>query len=104
MVETHWEDIRGKTVRYRDHTWELTGDVDVRESGALLVVEAKQVDDVQGEKARLYFDLSTSGDSLNPGNLGEHFDSLKRTRNKQYLLIKKAPKTYRYELQRLEYK
>ncbi|MCU4751386.1 hypothetical protein OB919_05230 [Halobacteria archaeon AArc-curdl1] len=31
MVKSHWEDLRDKELRYRDHMWELTGDIDVRE-------------------------------------------------------------------------
>lgn len=102
MVESHWEDLRGKELRYRDHTWELTGDINVRESGELLAVEARQVDDVRHGTVTLYFGLEIPTDSLNPGNLGDHFDRLERTGNNQYLVIKKERRTYRYELQRLE--
>ena len=104
MEETRWEELRGKEIRYSDRTWELTGDVDVRESGELLAVEARRVDDVRHETATLYFGLETLDDSLNPGDLGEHFDRLERTKTKQYLVVKKEPRTYRYELQRLESK
>jgi hypothetical protein len=101
MVESHWEDLRGRELRYRDHTWELTGDVDVRESGELLAVEARQTDDVRHGTATLYFALEPPTDSLNPGNLGDHFDRLERTGNTQYLVVKKERRTYRYVLQRL---
>ncbi|WP_132057056.1 hypothetical protein [Halorussus amylolyticus] len=103
MVETHWGDIAGREVRYTDHTWELTGNVGVRNSGESLAVEAKQADDVRGETATLHFEVEDPADSLNPGNLGEHFDSLERTREGQYLVVKKDRRTYRYELRRLEY-
>lgn len=103
MVEAHWEDLRGKELRYSDHTWELTGDVDVRESGDLVGVEAQQADDVRHRTATLYFGLDTPTDSLNPGDLGDHFDKLERTGDNQYLVIKKERRTYRYVLQRLEY-
>jgi hypothetical protein len=103
MVETHWEDISGMEVRYHDHTWELTGDVDVLEDGALLAVEAKQSDDVRGQTGRLHFDLETSTGSLNPGDLGDQFDRLERTDDGQYLVVRKDRQTYRYVLRRLEY-
>ncbi|MFO7927439.1 hypothetical protein [Natronomonas sp.] len=101
MVETHWPELQGKQLRYLDDAWELTGTVDVRDRGELLAVEAKQTDDVKGETATLYFGVESPGDSLNPGDLGEHFDRLERTDDAQYLLVKKARRTYRYELQRL---
>ena len=31
MVETEWPELGGVEVEYGDHTWELTGMVDVRE-------------------------------------------------------------------------
>jgi hypothetical protein len=102
MVEAHWEDLRGKELRYRDHTWELTGDVDVRESGELLAVEARQTDDVRHGTAHLYFGLEDRTDSLNPGSLGEHFDRLERNGDDHRLFVKKERRTYRYGLQRLE--
>lgn len=103
MVETNWPRLGGKELRYRDGTWRLTGTVDVRESGELLVAEASRVDDVRGETAALHFGLESPGDSLNPGDLGDPFDRLEQTKHAQYLVVKKGPKTYRYELQRLEY-
>jgi hypothetical protein len=103
MVETHWEDVRGKRLRYHDHTWELTGDLDVLNEGNVLALVATRVDGVRGEDARLYFGVENPPDSLNPGDLGEHFDSLVREDDIQYLRVKQTGRTYRYELQRLEY-
>ena len=103
MVETNWPELHGKELRYRDGTWRLTGDVDVRESGELLVAEANRADDVSGESASLHFGIESPGDSLNPGDLGDNFDRLERTKRSQYLVVKKGPKTYRYELQRLDF-
>jgi len=103
MVETHWDDLRGRELRYLDHTWALTGDVDVRASGDLLALEATQVDGVRGERAVLHFGLEAPPDSLNPGSLGEQFDSLERDGDDHYLVVKKEGRTYRYELRRLEY-
>jgi hypothetical protein len=102
MPETTWPEIGGKELRYRDHTWKLTGEVDVREQGRVLAVEARQTDDVKHETAFLYFDVETE-DSLNPGDLGEHFDRLERTADGQSLVVRKHDKTYRYKLHRLEY-
>lgn len=102
MAKSTWPDLQEKRLRYDDRTWELTGDVDVRNSGELLAVEARQTDDVRHGRATLHFGLDTSGDSLNPGNLGEHFDRLERTANEQHLVVRDDHRTYRYVLQRLE--
>lgn len=102
MAETHWDDIRGSEVRYTDHTWELTGDVDIRERGELLVVEATQSDDVRGRTAFLHFGLQNPPSSLNPGDLGELSDGLERVDGDYHLVVTKGPRTYRYGLQRLE--
>ena len=103
MVESVWSDLGGKQVRYRDHTWELTGNVDVRERGELLAVEARQTDDVARPTATLRFVLAADGDSLNPGNLGAHFDRLERTDEGQFLLVRKERRTYRYALRGVTY-
>jgi hypothetical protein len=103
MAEAHWESLRGQDVRYEDRTWELTGDVAVLESGELLAVEARQTDDVRGETATLHFELEDPPDALNPGDLGEHFHRLTRTRRRQHLVVEAPGRTYRYELRRLEY-
>lgn len=103
MVEAHWDGLRGRELRYRDHTWELTGDVDVRDSGDLLAVGATQADDVRGQRATLYFGLTEESDSLNPGDMGEHFDRLERVDGDTHLVVQKERRRYRYELDRLEY-
>jgi len=48
MVETEWPKLGGTKLQYSDHTWELTGTVEIAETGDVLAVEAKQVDDVRG--------------------------------------------------------
>jgi hypothetical protein len=103
MVDTRWEDIRGMELRYHDHTWELTGDVDVLEDGGLLAVEARQADDVRSRTGRLHFDLESPTASLNPGDLGDQFDRLERTRDGQYLVVETGRQTYRYVLRRLAF-
>lgn len=103
MVEARWEDLRGRELRYREHTWKLTGNVDVHKSGDLLAVEATQVDDVRQSTATLSFGLETPPDSLNPGDLGTHFDRLVREGDDQYIVVRKEGRTYRYQLQGLEY-
>lgn len=102
MVETRWENLRGRELRYLDHTWKLTGNVDIRKSGELLAVEATQSDDVRHRRATLYFGVR-GADSLNPKEVGDHFDRLERTDDGQHLVVKREGRTYRYELQRLEY-
>lgn len=102
MDESRWEDLRGRELRYRDQAWELTGEVAVREQGELLAVQARRADDVAHDAATLSFDLDGSPDSLNPGNLGEHFDRLERTADGVFIHVKKGGRTYRYKLQRVE--
>lgn len=103
MSETNWPELHDKTLRYQDQTWKLTGEVDVRDRGTILAVTAIKDDDVRREEATLYFESESGEDSLNPGNLGEHFDRLETTERHQYLIVKKERRTYRYELRRLEY-
>lgn len=103
MVETHWDELRGKRARYSDETWELTGDVDVAQNGESIGVEAREADDVRHRTATLYFDLANQADSLNPGALREHFDRLERTEDGLFLVAKAEGRTYRYELRRHMY-
>jgi len=105
MVEENWVDLEATELRYRDRTWKLTGDVDVRENGDLLVVEAREADDVRHRTALLHFGRGAleSTRSLNPGELGEHFHALERDGEDHFVVVKKAGRRYRYELHRLEY-
>lgn len=103
MVEDHWDVLRGREIRYRDHTWELTGDVRIRDAGAGLSVDAVQVDDVRHGRATLHFDLRGSADSLNPGNLGAQFSRLEREDGEHRLVVETAGGRYRYVLNRLAF-
>jgi hypothetical protein len=103
MVQTRWGALRGQRIRYLNRTWLLTGEVDVRNRGELLAVSANQTDDVRRGSATLYFGLDEPGPSLNPGNMGAHFDRLDLDGEHQYIVVKKEPREYRYELQRLRY-
>ena len=104
MVETRWAELGGRELRYHDHMWTLTGTVDVKENGELLAVDATQVGDVRQPSAILYFGLENPPQSLNPGDLGEHFDHIERVNDTHHLVVKKEPRIYRYELLRLEYR
>jgi len=101
-MERHWDTLRDREVRFRDATWALTGDVDVREDGGLLAVTATRTDDVRHGSATLYFELPGSADSLNPGRLGDHFDRLERRGDRQYLVVETPGRTYRYRLRRVD--
>ena len=101
-MEAHWDTLRGREVSYSDRTWTLTGDVDVERDGSLLALEATRADDVRHETATLYFDLPESADSLNPGNLGDHFDRLERSGERQHLVVETPGRTYRYVLSRVD--
>lgn len=103
MTETRWPEIGGKELRYADHTWELTGMVDVRETGEVLHVEARQLDGVRHGMAILRFGLTHPPASLNPGDLGGHFDRLERDDGRWTLIVRKEARVYRYELHGFEW-
>lgn len=103
MVETHWDDLRDRELRYQGHRWQLTGDIEVGNSGSVLGVAARQADGVRGERATLYFDIENPSKSINPGNMAQHFDRLERTADGQHLIVKTDGRTYRYVLERLSY-
>ncbi|WP_440992048.1 hypothetical protein [Haloarchaeobius baliensis] len=102
MVETHWDDLRGRTVRFNGDRWELTGDVELRQSGALLALDARKLDDIRHEAAVLHFGVADTAQSLNPGSLGDHFDSIEQSPDAERLVVTEGARRYRYELQRLE--
>lgn len=102
MAETRWEDVRGEELRYQDHTWELTGEVDLRGTGERIRARARRVDGVKHEHATLLFAVEGDG-SLNPGDLDDVFVRLEQEGDREILVVKKEPRTYRYELLSLEY-
>ena len=57
MVESVWPELGGKELRYLDHTWALTGTVDVRDDGRLLAVAAERTVDSRRPAATLFFAL-----------------------------------------------
>lgn len=103
MVEVQWEGIRDEELRYQDHTWELTGEVDVRGSGERLRAGARQVDGVRGERATLLFGIGDGERSLNPGDLDDVTAKVEREDGRLFLVAAKEPRTYRYELHSIEY-
>jgi hypothetical protein len=103
VTETHWPTLRGERIRYGDGTWELTGDVTLREDGELLALAARRTGDVRRERATLYFDVEESGESLNPGALTDCTADLDRTGGRRRLLVGTGRRTYRYGLVRLQF-
>lgn len=103
MVDARWEDVRGEELRYHDHTWELTGEVDVRGAGDRLRACARQVDGVQHGTASLQFGVDAADPSLNPGDLDGVSARLEREGDRHYLVVEREPRTYRYELHSMEY-
>lgn len=103
MDESGWPELADTELRYLDHTWRLTGSVDVLNNGELLAVDATRVDGVRHEGATLYFSLESPPASLNPGNLGAHFDRLEAGPDEQRLVVGKRDATYEYVLKRMEY-
>jgi len=99
MVEAHWDDIRDRELRFGGQTWALTGDVEVRKSGATVAADAQRVDGSRGESTTLVFGLEDPPASLNPGNLGEVFSRIEGGRDGSHLVVETAGRTYRYRLQ-----
>ncbi|MEF8775178.1 MAG: hypothetical protein V5A43_01585 [Haloarculaceae archaeon] len=103
MVDTEWPDLEGQEVQYRDADWELTGEVDVQRDGTVIAAAARRTDDNQHGTARLSFQVQDAPASLNPGNLGTHFNRIDRSGADPAILVKGEGRTYRYSLERLEY-
>lgn len=103
MAEERWAEIEGEELRYRDHTWALTGEVDVRGTGDRLRARARRVDGVRKERAALLFGIGDGNDSLNPGDRGDVVARLDQEDGRYFLVVKKEPRTYRYELNSIEY-
>lgn len=103
MADARWEDVRGKELRYQDRTWELTGEVDLRGTGERILVRARRVDGVKHEHATLLFSIAEGEDSLNPGDLDDVFVRLEQDGDREILVVRKDPRSYRYELHSLEY-
>ncbi|ELY47183.1 hypothetical protein [Natronorubrum bangense] len=104
MVEMEWPQLSGTELQYSDHSWELTGTVDVGPTGDVLGAEAKQVDDVRQRNATLRFGLQDGAPSLNPGEMGSHFDRIEQAGATKHLVVKTDTRTYRYRLHGLEYR
>ncbi|MGM0398969.1 MAG: hypothetical protein ACQEQY_08245 [Halobacteriota archaeon] len=103
MNETVWPDLGGEKLQYSERTWELTGTVVVENDGRTLAVDAAVADGSGDDTGTFYFTLQDPPQSLNPGNLGDHFDRIERTKRNQYLVVETAGPTYRYRLSRLEF-
>lgn len=100
MVE--WPELGGAELEFRDRWWELTGRVDVRGTGESLAVEARDRDDVRHETVDLRFRVEDPPASLNPGDIGEHFDRLEREGDRYVLFVEKGSRVYRYGLRGIE--
>ena len=99
MDESEWPELAGKEVRNAGQTWQLTGEVTIKDTGTLLEVAAFATGDVRHPTAGLRFGIETPPASLNPGDVGGHFDRLERDEDQYYLVVKTDPRVYRYELQ-----
>ena len=102
MDETMWPDLEGSELRFSDSSWELTGTVEVRNDGRRLAAEAVAADYNRHKTGTLIFTRGAKPPSLNPGDLGSHFDRIERTRRNQFLVVKKTGRNYRYRLARIE--
>lgn len=102
MVETHWDALRNRELRYADETWRLTGDVDARNTGEVLAVGAVQTTGGKGSGVTFYFDVD-GGDSLNPGALADATAVLDRDGGDRVIAVTTPGRDYRYVLNRLAY-
>jgi len=99
MGDEHWDDLRGREVRFGGHTWELTGDVEVRKRGETVAADARRVEGSSHDAATLVFAVEDPPDSLNPGNLGEQFSRIERDGDGSHLVVETPGRTYRYRLE-----
>jgi hypothetical protein len=103
MGNDTWPELGGNRLQYANRTWELGSEVSVLDDGDLLGVKATAVDDVRGQRATLYFTIDQPPASLNPGDLGEHFDSFEPAGGTYAIDVRTPGRTYRYDLERMTY-
>ncbi|AFZ71956.1 hypothetical protein [Natronobacterium gregoryi] len=104
MTETTWSELEGTELQYRNDSWELTGAVDVGNTGKFLEVEAKKTTDVRKRTVALRFGPDGDSPSVNPGNLDARFDRIEPEPGGQFLVLEDDHRIYRYELQGLVYR
>jgi len=103
MGSDTWPELGGERLQYADRTWELGGEVSVLNDGDLLGVKATAVDDVRHRTVTLYFGIEEQPASLNPGDIGDHFDRLQSTATDHVIDVRTPGRTYRYDLERVAY-
>lgn len=103
MVETHRPELEGQSLRYNGDRWELTGDLELKGNGELIVASAHERDRVRGNAGSLKFTLQNPPASLNPGNPGEFTADLV-VDGAHRLEITRGHTTDRYALTSLQYR
>ncbi|OIB56094.1 hypothetical protein [Natrialba sp. SSL1] len=101
MVEQHFPALEGERVQYSGDTWELTGEIDIKQNGDLIHATARTPDRVRGSTSLLGFSLESPPASLNPGNPGELTGELEQTDAGYELVVHRPHGTTRYKLNNL---
>ncbi|MEF8773654.1 MAG: hypothetical protein V5A37_02915 [Halobacteriales archaeon] len=103
MAETRFAGIEGERLRYGDADWELTGEIELRQRGDVVMAKAVRTDGGRGERANLSFGIADPPGSLNPGNLGDPEAWIEGPRGEHELVVRTDRRTYRYELHSIEH-
>ncbi len=103
MVETQFNQLTGARIRYNDDTWELTGDITIKQNGAVLEAEAHKPDRVRKSRGILRFQLQNPPASINPGNPGEFDIDIETTGGETILVLERSHASDRYAVKSLRY-
>ncbi|ADD07281.1 uncharacterized protein Nmag_3739 (plasmid) [Natrialba magadii ATCC 43099] len=101
MVEQHLPALEGERVQYSGDTWELTGEIDIKQNGELIHAKARTPDRVRGSTSLLGFTLESPPASLNPGNPGNLSGELEQNDTGYELVVRRPHATTRYRLNNL---
>lgn len=103
MAEFSVPQLEGEQVRYNGDTWEFTGEINVKQNGAVLEATARKADRVRGNRGTLQFQLTNPPASINPGNPGEFEVELTREAGKAHLRLVRAHTSDDYTIKSLRY-
>ena len=103
MGNLHWDSLTDGEVTFDDRRWSLTGDLEILDRGEILAVDATQTDDVRHPRATLYFSVTDSGESLNPGALGDPSAELDTSGASESIVVTTEGRSYQYDLARMQY-
>lgn len=103
MVEIHITQLEDERIRYNGDTWAFTGDINVKQNGAVIEARATKPDRVRRSKGTMRFQLQNPPASLNPGNPGEFDVKLGLEGNDTVLELIRPHANDRYVLKSVSY-